>query len=402
MRPWQVGAERAPGTNDARYSASNELDTPMLWLLAALSFGAGVIHLSMVPSHVEESIQLGGAFAAAGWFQIASGIAMLVRPTRRWLLAAVGADVVFIGVWALSRTRGLPAWMGGHGHEAIAAADATTVAFESAFVLGALAIIATRLLASARRSGFTVAAVIPVGVLVATTTVLALPSTANHSHHHHRDLEVASAHQHVHSTIGHSHAAPTSTGGHVHQESDITYADLPPTTKVQIDQVIWLYARRYPTAAVAKADGWYQTTKSLYGIGAHYLRVESVDRFDPLRPDNLIFDGDGPDAKLAGVMYFLGYKPEGFAGPYDVWHEHDAACVANGITVSLIEESSPIWLSESECRARGGRVQGTAGNWMLHVWIGPDYIDYAPIFAHDHPMLYDGYVPKRDFRASLA
>jgi hypothetical protein len=144
-------------------------------------------------------------------------------------------------------------------------------------------------------------------------------------------------------------------------------------------------------------DGWLRTTKHLYGIGAHYLRtpIEAPTELNPARPNVLLFDGEGRDAKFAGVSYVLPGDPEGFTGDHDVWHAHAAACVDAETTVSLIEENSSVWLSESECTARGGLVQSTDGV-MIHVWIGPEYIDGAPIFAHDHPKLYDGYHPKRD------
>jgi hypothetical protein len=64
--------------------------------------------------------------------------------------------------------------------------------------------------------------------------------------------------------------------------------------------------------------------------------------------------------------------------------------------VSLTEDNSDVWLSESECTDRGGRVQPIPGDLMIHVWIGPGYLNTAPIFAHDHPELYDGFLPQRD------
>ena len=39
------------------------------------------------------------------------------------------------------------------------------------------------------------------------------------------------------------------------------------------------------------------------------------------------------------------------------------------------------------------RVEGN--DVPSHLWIGPGYIEGAPIFAHDHPKLFDGYHPKQ-------
>jgi hypothetical protein len=66
--------------------------------------------------------------------------------------------------------------------------------------------------------------------------------------------------------------------------------------------------------------------------------------------------------------------------------------------VSLAEEDSPVWLSESDCTARGGTVMPLANVKMIHLWIGPGYTD-APIFAHDNPELYDGFNPQIEVQA---
>ena len=163
--------------------------------------------------------------------------------------------------------------------------------------------------------------------------------------------------------------------------------------------MIALWANRYPTAADAQRDGWFRATKNLYGIGAHYLRSTSFSgatTFDPLNPNIMLFDGEGPDAKFAGVSYIVLGTPEGFAGDDDVWHAHTSVCIQGGVITSLSEENSPVWLSETECRSAGGQVLPIGNAEMIHLWIGPDYIHGAPIFAHDHPKLLGGYDPKRD------
>jgi hypothetical protein len=209
----------------------------------------------------------------------------------------------------------------------------------------------------------------------------------------------------------HDHAVPVAASGqtnatgaqsqHTHgSESEISYANLPATTKDGVDQVIAAWAHRYPTAADATANGWVKASLSFYGIGAHYTHgvgVPATPTFDLLNPNMLLYDGEGPDAKFAGVSYSTNSAtaPEGFKGSYDVWHSHPTACFKGGSVVSLTEDNSKVWLSESDCLARGGRVQAIPGDLMLHVWIGTGYRE-APIFAHDNPELYDGFQPQRD------
>src|SRR6188508_787087 len=66
---------------------------------------------------------------------------------------------------------------------------------------------------------------------------------------------------------GHVHAAGASgsAGGHTHAESDISYAELPKKTKTEVDKVIAAFGTKYATAADAVADGWWKSTRNLYG-----------------------------------------------------------------------------------------------------------------------------------------
>src|SRR5688572_18783782 len=99
-------------------------------LVAALSWGAAAVHLAMVPQHASDSMAMGLAFAAAGWCQIAVGVAVLARPRRAVLLAAVASNLVFAAAWAWSRTIGLPAWTGEEGTQEVALVDGFCVALE--------------------------------------------------------------------------------------------------------------------------------------------------------------------------------------------------------------------------------------------------------------------------------
>ena len=107
-----------------------ETSPAMRWTLAALSFGAGAVHLVMVPQHAQESLRMGLAFAAAGWFQIAFGAAMLAAPKRIWLWLAIAANLALVATWAISRTVGLPGWTGAGGTETAQSADILSVVLE--------------------------------------------------------------------------------------------------------------------------------------------------------------------------------------------------------------------------------------------------------------------------------
>jgi hypothetical protein len=383
----------------------------------------------MVPQHAQESLQVGLAFAAAGWFQIAFGAAILARPARVWVQLAIATNLVFIATWMLSRTVGLPTWTGDGGVNDASSIDMLCVAFEAGIVLGGVALLAApNLLERWKVPALAAAGIVPVAILVTTTAVLVSPDAANHAaagEHadpgEHADTgdhagadagDHAAAGEHSDAAAGghadpgehtdaaaddHAGASDQTDAGDHHADSEVTYADLPEATRAEVDQVIAQWATRYPTAGDATKDGWFMGTRSLYGIGAHYIRgnvLNGAATFDLLNPNILLFDGDGPDAKFAGVSYTVADRPEGFTGDYDTWHSHESVCRQGGSIISLSEEDSPVWLSESECQARGGQVFPLSNAEMMHLWIGPDYIDGAPIFAHDHPELFDGFNPK--------
>jgi hypothetical protein len=103
----------------------------------------------------------------------------------------------------------------------------------------------------------------------------------------------------------------------------------------------------------------------------------------------LLFDGDGPDARLVGFSYVVrsvGRPPAGFAGRADPWHQHYAICFANGRLVG-----SDI-LSTGDCRVLGLLTSTTPDTvssalltgrdlWMLHAWVVPGRANPDGVFA---------------------
>lgn len=394
--------DRARVRVDATAAAPVVPSAMMRWLLASLSAGAGVIHLAMVPQHAQESFGMGLVFGAAGWLQLGFGAAIVTRPTRFLARLAVITNAIFIAVWALSRTVGLPSWTGEASVEQASAVDLLCVAFEVGIIVGCSVILARpSAFAGATRSTRVPAVAIPILVVAATTAALTAPSTADHAHgasDGQSELAGSSAHSHATPDNQASSAPGSGDAGHDHDDGTMTYDQLPPETKAEVDRVIAEWAHKYPTAADAIEAGWFRSTPNLYGIGAHFIKDANgfsvAQPFDLMHPSVLLYDGEGPDARFAGVSYVVADDIEGFTGPYDSWHSHPSVCMGTG-GITLTEDNSAYWYSESECTARGGRVLPIAADHMMHLWIGPGYTD-APIFAHDNPRLYDGYYPKRD------
>jgi hypothetical protein len=110
-----------------------------------------------------------------------------------------------------------------------------------------------------------------------------------------------------------------------------------------------------------------------------------------LHPDTLLFDGTGPDAKLAGLMFNVNtaVEPVGFVGTNDVWHSHAGLCIVfteQGISTALSDEKDPV-VKEQQCPAMGGRFVKQTG-WMMHVWTVPGFDDVpGGVFAENNPLL---------------
>ena len=189
-------------------------------------------------------------------------------------------------------------------------------------------------------------------------------------------------------------------GGSGHDEEvDVMYDDLPADVKAEID-ITKAVVEQYKTAADAEKDGWRKATINLKGIGAHYLKGGPTGflgeyAFDPADPNVLLFDGEGPDAKIAGASFILTEPdPAGYTGELDVWHYHYGVCfdLKTFLVIAEVDghEGSAISMSTKQCEAKGATSFPIENLHMIHVWVAPGYIDDAPVFAHDHPDLYDG------------
>jgi hypothetical protein len=174
------------------------------------------------------------------------------------------------------------------------------------------------------------------------------------------------------------------------------------------------YALQYPTAADAQAAGFVRVIPYAQGMGTHhavlppetlqFIRSSEFDPteptfpgsaldevFDPKRPEFLQYDGNGPDAKLVGMSWYVrtddGQPPEGFAGDNDFWHVHPQLCFGPG--GGFLGQN----LTDAECDNRAG---GNGTNmhledyWMVHAWIVPGWTHESDVFVNHHPCLLPG------------
>jgi len=76
--------------------------------VALASALAGLIHLAVVPEHLEEWWVYGTFFVVTGVFQLGYAVAVLRRPTPLVALTGIITNLGIVLLWLLSRTTGLP------------------------------------------------------------------------------------------------------------------------------------------------------------------------------------------------------------------------------------------------------------------------------------------------------
>jgi hypothetical protein len=212
-----------------------------------------------------------------------------------------------------------------------------------------------------------VAALVVLGLLAARSNLgrsQVVDVTASDGHAHSSPAASAAATGPV--VDGHSHGGPLGGGAPVDAATQALLT-------VQLAQTR-AAALRYPTLADARAGGYTQAAGYFRGIGAHYMRYALVGQdFDPANPQMLLYDGDDAGSHVVGVMYYLyssGGPPEGFAGPFDVWHQHPETCVGpTGAHFSGDPEGA------AECGHKGRNA------WMLHAWVVPGWDSIEGVFS---------------------
>jgi hypothetical protein len=171
------------------------------------------------------------------------------------------------------------------------------------------------------------------------------------------------------------------------------------------------YAEQWPTAAVAEADGWKMATPYIAGMGTHHIRggitpamltsptfdkdnpiLDSAgldDVFDPLHPEVLQFDGNGPNAKLVGFDYYVrtstGLPPAGFPGNNDWWHIHPKICFRTSDAYMVAFNTS-----DASCTSLGGVNVNMSNYYMLHVWVLDDMQFTPDVYAGMIPCISGG------------
>jgi hypothetical protein len=364
------------------------------WFLAVVSAACGLVHFAASGEHFDVSWMHGTFFALVGWAQLAWAVGIVVHPDRRVLATGVVLNGATVAVWGVSRTFGMPVGAGSGVAEPVGFTDAMVTAFEVVIVVVCVAVLLRPGLAESRVEPTIARVALGLGTLaivVVSTTAITPSFASEHAHgggHGHGEIVIQADGTSKCEQAGISNAGNAANGGHGHR-GPVPWQPLDPATRATLaEQLVAAQdlVRRYPTVADAEAAGYRAASTYVPCIAAHYLNTNrsSFDAFDPGQPQMLLFTGNDPDDEIVGISYSMispGGPPEGFAGPNDVWHAHEKLCMKPGFVLGT--ETA----DEEECEARGGVLADTSNDWMMHLWIVPQWANRWGMFASEHPDL---------------
>jgi hypothetical protein len=153
-------------------------DAGLSTLVAGLSAGAGLIHIAVVAEHTGGDAIVPIGFVLVGLAQLGLAVALLAGWRRTQVLAATAAvQLAALGVWAWSRTAGLPFDPYGGVAEPVASIDLTAAILEALAVTAVAGMLAAPSALRLPRAGALAAGVAALGV--ASMVVVAPDSTAS-------------------------------------------------------------------------------------------------------------------------------------------------------------------------------------------------------------------------------
>lgn len=151
-------------------------------VLAAAAVGAALIHLAVAPEHLTEFPLLGLGFVLSAAAQLLWALAVLRRDSPRLLRIGAAGSLLFVGVYVVSRTIGLPLGPEAFHAEPLGTADLVCCGLELLTAAGAVAL-AARSRALRVPLQTRAAAVLATVLLVVTgSTGVALAAPGEHGH----------------------------------------------------------------------------------------------------------------------------------------------------------------------------------------------------------------------------
>ena len=364
-------------------SGSSAMRQYLRWGLAMLSLGAAGIHFAVMSDHFNLTWYHGSFFAATAWLQLAWAVAIVVKPSRRLLVAGIIGNLVVAEIWLVSRTIGIPFGPESGVAEAASFSDVLCTILEVGIVAGSAALLKPRFLDRPVRNAAALPGVAGVGVLVAALATLSLTpafasghshGAAGHSHGATDGAAAAAGHTHTHGT-GAASAQP-SAAVPPHPFDPALPIDLSGVPGVSPQQQA--RAENLLAATVMRLPQWsdpaYDTAHGFFSIGdgvtgvEHYVNAGFMGDdtiLDPDKPESLVFDTRVSPKRLVAAMYMatpgttLASVPD-IGGPLTQWHIHNNLCFnAQGRVAGLTK-------ADGSC---AGNLQKGPLTPMIHVWI---------------------------------
>jgi hypothetical protein len=344
--------------------------------------------------HFAEYMLYGVFFLAISWAQLIWPAALAWRPARPWLWLGIAGNAVVIGVYAASRTVGLPFGPDLHHTESVGALDVVSCALEAALIAGCAALLWRPSLLDrpvARRgpaARVASLAAVPIAVIALTTAVMT-PGWAGPE----GPAGMASAAGSMtpqsppgagSSGTGSSSAANAGTGsagmgdmGSTNGLPDMQmHGTTAPPTAAQVLAAARLVTqtdatlKKFASVQAAFAAGYTYVLKT---NGEEHLLYDGGDPsyqgLNPQHPSSLVYAINVPGHApiLLGAMYIMGDDhangPQ-VGGGMTRWHSHLVTCVGGKPTIA----GFGVQLRGS-CDPAGWHDQYTAQ--MLHVWVVP-------------------------------
>ena len=361
---------------------------PGLTAAALSSIGAGAVHAAATGLHAEHP-QLARLFVVLAAAQLGGGLWALLRPSRKAAWAVGAVNIVAVGGWLVTRLVGV-SWVEGlEVREAAQFADsvcallgatAAGAAFASTLVGWRPSLPGRIALPSIAVAALAVPAMWMGGTNVNPHTDSAVAGDATH-----QDDGIAP------DTTGDTAAADTVVEDTVVDESAVWPRQWDPALGIDLSGVPGVSAEQQARAAALIDDTlrelprWADTADAIadgyVSIGdadtgsEHYIKGSLIGddvMLDPTQPESLIYDVDGDNRTLTGVMFLASPRPiddpslTQWAGPLMTWHNHGNLCwdLVNGElnVVDIVNEAT------GKC-ARGFNAGGDVP--MVHVWIVP-------------------------------
>lgn len=168
------GAVPRKATMPAEQSSRSDARNVLLSGAVAFLLCAALIHLAVVGPHLSESSLYAACFVCAGLAQIVAALALTVRTDRRLLGALAIGNALIIGVWALSRSTGLPIGPTPGAPESVSLPDVLASVAEGVVVVLSITLLRVQGHSLAMKRWLVAVGMVGAGVIATFTTVIAI------------------------------------------------------------------------------------------------------------------------------------------------------------------------------------------------------------------------------------